>query len=55
MCGSLKKLLPAYAVDINQFYAARAAKEFSYENKKGFSFRIAGGSAGIGPGSGGMR
>jgi hypothetical protein len=47
----LKKVLAAWADDINQFYAAKAAKEFSYENKKVF-FRIANGAAGIGSGAG---
>jgi hypothetical protein len=56
----LKKVLAAWADDINQFYAGNPAKEFSYENKKVF-FRFAGGAAGsvsfadIGFGAGGVR
>jgi hypothetical protein len=34
---------------------ARRAKEFSYENKQGFSFRFAGNAAGNGLGADGVR
>jgi hypothetical protein len=57
---SLKKVLSVWAVDINQFYAAKAAraksaKEFSYEDKTVFYFRLAEGSAGIEFGAGWVR